>query len=247
MWNTLAVTEQGSSGAFVGRVAELERLESALAALPERGAATVLLGGDAGMGKSRLIEEFCEQARRLGAFVACGACTPADGGGLPYGPVVGVLRDVARQLPAGDVAGVLGFAQRSLGLAAPLASDGDVAPTSGLVKTKMFEALLQSVETLAARASVVLVFEDLQWADSASIEVIDFLTRNLHDNPVLLVATYRADEVERGGALRRLLGELGRHSASRNSSCPVSTGSRSRDSSPTSSGVLPTGPSSTPC
>ena len=50
MWNTLAVAEQGSSGAFVGRVAELERLEAALAALPERGAATVLVGGDAGSG-----------------------------------------------------------------------------------------------------------------------------------------------------------------------------------------------------
>jgi DNA-binding CsgD family transcriptional regulator/tetratricopeptide (TPR) repeat protein len=211
MWNTLAVAEQGSSGAFVGRVAELDRLESALAALPERGAATVMLGGDAGMGKSRLIEEFCARARSRGSLVAIGACTPAEGGGLPYGPVVGVLRDVARQLPAGDVAGVLGFAQRSLGLAAPIESDADAAPTSGLVKTKMFEALLQSVEALAARASVVLVFEDLQWADSASIEVIDFLTRNLHDNPVLLVATYRADEVERGGALRRLLAELGRH------------------------------------
>src|SRR5665213_3561825 len=211
MWNTLAVAEQGSSGAFVGRVAELERRESALAALPERGAATVLLGGDAGMGKSRLIEEFCARARSRGSVVAIGACTPAEGGGLPYGPVVGVLRDLARQLPAGDVAAVLGFAQRSLGLAAPTESDADAAPTSGLVKTKLFEALLQSVETLAARASVVLVFEDLQWADSASIEVIDFLTRNLHDNPVLLVATYRADEVERGGALRRLLAELSRH------------------------------------
>ncbi len=211
MWNTLAVAELPSNGAFVGRVAELDRLESALAALPERGAATVMLGGDAGMGKSRLIEEFSARARNHGSIVAIGACTPAEGGGLPYGPVVGVLRDIARQLPAGDVAGVLGFAQRSLGLAAPLETDGDAAPTSGLVKTKLFEALLQSIETLAARASVVLVFEDLQWADSASIEVIDFLTRNLHDNPVLLVATYRADEVERGGALRRLLAELGRH------------------------------------
>lgn len=211
MWNTFAVAEQGSSGTFVGRVAELDRLESALAALPERGAATVMLGGDAGMGKTRLIEEFCARARSRGSLVALGACTPAEGGGLPYGPVVGVLRDVARQLPAGDVAEVLGFAQRSLGLVAPMQSDAEAAPTSGMVKTKLFEALLQSVETLAARASVVLVFEDLQWADSASIEVIDFLTRNLHDIPVLLVATYRADEVERGGALRRLLAELGRH------------------------------------
>src|SRR5450755_2706830 len=130
MWNTLAVAEQPFSGVFVGRVIELDRLGSALAALPERGAATVMLGGDAGMGKSRLIEEFCARARSRGSLVAIGACTPAEGGGLPYGPVVGVLRDVARQLPAGDVAGVLGFAQRSLGLAAPIESDADAAPTS---------------------------------------------------------------------------------------------------------------------
>jgi DNA-binding CsgD family transcriptional regulator/tetratricopeptide (TPR) repeat protein len=213
MWNTLAVAEQGSNGVFVGRVAELDRLESALAALPEQGAATVLVGGDAGMGKSRLIEEFCARARSKGSLVAVGACTPAEGGGLPYGPVVGVLRDVARQLPAGEVAGVLGFAQRSLGLAAPLPNESEPAESTagGLVKTKLFEGLLQSIETLSSRSPVVLIFEDLQWADSASIEVIDFLTRNLHDRQVLLVATYRADEVDRGGALRRLLAELGRH------------------------------------
>ena len=73
MWNTLAVAEQGSSGAFVGRVAELERLDSALTALQERGAATVLVGGDAGMGKSRLLEEFCARARNRGALVAVGS------------------------------------------------------------------------------------------------------------------------------------------------------------------------------
>jgi DNA-binding CsgD family transcriptional regulator len=208
MWNTLAVTEQVPNGAFVGRVAELDRLDSALATLEERGAATVLVGGDAGMGKSRLIEEFCSRARARGALVAVGTCTPSEGGGLPYGPVVGVLRDVARQLPTADVAGVLGFAQRSLGLA----NDADDVPHEiGLVKTKLFEALLQSVGAMTARSSVVLVFEDLQWADSASIEVIDFLTRNLGDRPALLLASYRSDEVEGGGAPRRLLGELGRH------------------------------------
>ena len=220
MWNTLRVAEQPSRGAFVGRVAELARLDGALAALAERGAAAVLVGGDAGMGKSRLIEEFCARARSAGTLVAVGACTPAEGGGLPYGPVVGVLRDVARQLPPAEVAGVLGFAQRSLGLVSPSASrassadesDPDSSPATGLVKTKLFEALLQSIEVLTQRAPVVLVFEDLQWADSASIEVFDFLTRNLGDRPVLLVATYRADEVDRGGALRRLLAELGRHS-----------------------------------
>ena len=209
MWNTLAVAAQGSSGAFVGRVAELERLDSALAGLHERGAATVLVGGDAGMGKSRLVEEFCVRARSRGALVAVGACTPAEGGGLPYGPIVGVLRDVARQLPPADVANMLGFAQRSLGLANEA---DDVPHENGLVKTKLFEALLQSVGALTQRSPVVLVFEDLQWADSASIEVIDFLTRNLGAHPALLVASYRSDEVDGGGAPRRLLGELGRHS-----------------------------------
>ena len=216
MWNTLAVSERLSSPAFVGRVAELDRLDAALAALDERGAATVLVGGDAGIGKSRLVDEFCARARTNGAFVAVGACTPAEGGGLPYGPVVGVLRDAARQLPPAELAGVLGFAQRSLGLAAPSAPTGDEVDAdppsaSGLVKTKLFESLLESIGTLTQRAPVVLVFEDLQWADSASIEVIDFLTRNLGDRPALLVATYRADEVDRGGALRRLIAELGRH------------------------------------
>lgn len=209
MWNTSSVAEQQLSGAFIGRVVELDRLESALAALPERGAATVLVGGDAGMGKSRLIEEFCRRASNRDSLVAVGACTPAEGGGLPYGPIVGVLRDVARQLPAADVTRLLGFAQRSLGLA----NDADDVPhENGLVKTKLFEALLQSVAALTERSPVVLVFEDLQWADSASIEVIDFLTRNLGAHRALLVATYRSDEVEGGGAPRRLLGELGRHS-----------------------------------
>jgi DNA-binding CsgD family transcriptional regulator/tetratricopeptide (TPR) repeat protein len=194
MWNTLAVAELVPSGAFVGRVAELDRLDSTLAALPERGAATVLVGGDAGMGKSRLLEEFGRRARDSGALVAVGTCTPAEGGGLPYGPIVGVLRDVARQLGPAAVAGVLDF-----------------APEHGLVKTKLFETLLQTVGALAQRSPVVLVFEDLQWADSASIEVIDFLTRNLGDHPALLLASYRSDEVEGGGAPRRLLGELGRH------------------------------------
>ena len=195
MWNTLAVAEQVPNGAFVGRVAELDQLDTALDALPQRGTATVLIAGDAGMGKSRLIQEFCVRARARGALVGIGTCSPAEGGGLPYGPIVGVLRDIARQLGPADGTVMLDF-----------------APENGLVKTKLFEALLQSVGALAQRSPMVLVFEDLQWADSASIEVIDFLTRNLGDHAALLLASYRSDEVEGLGGPRRLLGELGRHS-----------------------------------
>jgi predicted ATPase len=216
MWETSAVGGRLSSGAFVGRAAELERLSAMLDALADRGAATTLVGGDAGIGKTRLIEEFCAHARARGALVAVGACTPAEGGGLPYGPVVGALRDAARQLRHRDADEVLGPVQRALGIPGPASVESDpdrvVAPVQELLKTRLFEALLSGVHALAERSALVLVFEDLQWADSASVEVIDFLTRNLGGAPVLLIATYRSDEVDRDRPLRRLLAELGRHS-----------------------------------
>ena len=195
-----------SSGTFVGRAAELHRLDDMLAAVSDTGVSAVLIGGDAGIGKSRLIDEFCRRARTRGALVAVGYCTPAEGGGLPFGPVVGVVRDASRQLATADVARTLGVARRMLGLdGGPLS---DVA--SGLSKTNLFEALLQGVAAISESVPVVLVFEDLHWSDSASVEVVDFLTRNLIDRPVLLVASYRTDEVARDKPLRRLVAELGR-------------------------------------
>src|SRR5690242_5936682 len=98
MWDTSRVGGRLSSGAFVGRAVELDRLGDVLAALSETGASTALIGGDAGIGKSRLIEEFCRRARTRGALVAVGHCTPAEGGGLPYGPIIGAVRDASRQL-----------------------------------------------------------------------------------------------------------------------------------------------------
>ena len=62
-------------------------------------------------------------------------------------------------------------------------------------KTRLFEALLNCFTLLAERSRVVVVFEDLHWADSASVEVIDFLARNLGASPLLLIGTYRRDEL----------------------------------------------------
>ena len=82
-----------------------------------------------------------------------------------------------------------------------------------MVKTRLFEALLSCLAALAERSRLVVVFEDLQWADSASVEVLDFLTRNLGDSPVLLIGTFRSDEIERDQSLDRMVAELGRHRA----------------------------------
>jgi DNA-binding CsgD family transcriptional regulator len=207
MWDTSRVGSRLSNAALVGRALELERLDDTFAALPETGAATVLISGDAGIGKSRLIQEFCQRARTSGALVAVGLCTPGDGGGLPYGPVIGAVRDASRQLGTADVEASLGRVRDLLGLVSPPAEQG----VSGLLKTSLFESLLQGVARLAESRPVVLVFEDLQWADSVSVQVIDFLTRNLVDRPVMLIASFRTDEIEQDRPLRRLVSELSRH------------------------------------
>ena len=225
LWDNSGVADPPGIGVFAGRDAELELLGAALDALDQAGTRTVLVGGDAGIGKSWLMERFGEHARGAGALVAVGVCTPAEGGGLVYGPVVGVLRDLTRQLDGPTAAAILGPARQGLGLIAPPQADptpaappqADPTPAASppieMVKTRLFEALLSCLAALAERSRLVVVFEDLQWADSASVEVLDFLTRNLGDSPVLLIGTFRSDEIERDQSLDRMVAELGRHRA----------------------------------
>ena len=90
-----------------------------------------------------------------------GVCTPSDGGGLAYGPVVGVLRDLTEQI--GEASALLAPARHVLGLDHDLA---DTAPAAEVTQTQRFEALLACCTELGRRGRTVLVFEDLHWADS---------------------------------------------------------------------------------
>ncbi len=212
LWDHSRMRESRSETTFAGRDAELDLLCGALGALEATGARTILVGGEAGIGKTRLIEEFRPRARTAGSLVASGVCTPTEGGGLPYGPVVGVVRDLSRQLDEATGAAILARARRRLGLDDdPSGSSPGLANEMG--KTHLFEALLSCFIALAERAPVVIVFEDLHWADSASVEVIDFLARNLDTSPLLLVGTFRRDDLEHDQTQARLLAELGRHRA----------------------------------
>jgi len=218
LWDTLAVGERLSSTTFAGRETELDQLCTVFASLETSGARTVLVGGEAGIGKTRLIEEFRSRARAAGALIAVGVCTPSETGGLPYGPVVGLVRDLGRVLDEPVATSALLALRRELGLVEPAATEvDDHAPRSGpggeLVKTRLFETALRCLTTLAERSRVVIVFEDLHWADSATTELFDFLARNLADAPVMVVATYRSDEPDAARPLRRVLTELSRHRA----------------------------------
>ncbi len=202
---------------FVGRAGELDLLTSTLASALAGRAATVLLGGEAGVGKTRLLEEFCNRARGEGALVAAGGCVPIDGGGLAYGPIVGIVRDVVRQLGQAEADRVLGSLASGLGAVMPAADGRSDTYTSmrsiaeGVAKTRLFESILASLGNLAELSPVVVVFEDLHWADSGTTELLSFLIRNLADARVLLIGTYRNEEVGRDHPLRPWLSEIGRH------------------------------------
>ena len=217
--DTDAVVLRLSCPDFIGRADEWQHLETALERVGTGQAATILISGDAGIGKTRLVEEFARTAVASGALVATGACIPVDGDGLPYAPVAGILRDIAHQLGSERAAEILGPLASGLGLG--IGQPGLSHPTDSysavprivdeLAKTRLFESILSGVVRLADQSSVILVFEDLQWADSASASLLSFLIRNLTDTRVLLIGTYRSEDVGPDHQLRTWLTELSRH------------------------------------
>ncbi len=191
---------------FVGRQRELSVLHAALERALGGEPAVALVGGEAGVGKTRLVEELGAAATAAGASVLSGACVELGGDRLPLAPLADALRALARSTPRGELAELLGPARGGLARLLPeLDPDGgpgagDTAPTSQLV-----ELVLGVVERLAAERPLMLVLEDLHWADRATLELMAFLVRALRGVGVLLAATYRSDELHRGHPLRPLL------------------------------------------
>ncbi|WP_214323095.1 ATP-binding protein [Nonomuraea sediminis] len=164
---------------FVGREAELAALAE-LAGASLRAPAAVLVVGEAGIGKSSLVREFVS---RTDALVAEGG---ADPGATAYAVFVPVLRRLVREYGARLVPG-----GGSRGLARLLPELGEVEESGDLGRARLFEEVLLLVEGAAGRRQVVLVLEDLHWADQASRDLLAFLLRNLMRPGVLVVLTSR--------------------------------------------------------
>ncbi|MEA2341456.1 MAG: hypothetical protein QOG11_1533 [Solirubrobacteraceae bacterium] len=205
------------SPVFVGRQDELDVLDDALGRAAAGEPALVLVGGEAGVGKTRLVEELTTRAEAAGARVLVGGCVELGGEGVPFAPVVEVLRTLAADLPPDRLDALLGSARAGLGrllpeLDAPVAGAPDGDP---LRASRAVELVLGLVGRLAAEDPLVLVFEDLHWADQATLELIALLVRGLRQVRVALVCTYRSDELHRTHPLRRLAGGWERQRAAR--------------------------------
>jgi DNA-binding CsgD family transcriptional regulator/tetratricopeptide (TPR) repeat protein len=206
-----------SSPVFVGRVAELRRLREALDHAGDRHATTRLVAGDAGIGKTRLVDEFLAEARAGGAVVVRGESLPLGDAGLPYAPFVAVLRGLTRSLPPAQLDRVIGHGRAELahllpdlGSAASATSPPESSMAVSGAKARLFEVVLGTLRRLADEATLVIAIEDLHWADASTRDLLRFVVRNARDDRILLVVTYRSDELHRRHALRPLLAELSR-------------------------------------
>jgi DNA-binding CsgD family transcriptional regulator/tetratricopeptide (TPR) repeat protein len=203
-----------TSSHFVGRVRELAELEQACNEAQAGQPVVVLVGGDSGVGKTRLVSEFLRRRSEEGAqtMVLQGSASLQADGELPYAPLLSALRPlVRRRHPA--LAG-LGRASRSA-LAALLPDlDEDAVPRpdrdDGSAQLRLFDALLDLLDQCSEEHGLALVLEDMHWADRSTRAFMSFLARSLRDEHVMVLLTYRADELHRRHALRPLLAELER-------------------------------------
>ncbi|MCP2307690.1 helix-turn-helix transcriptional regulator [Kitasatospora paracochleata] len=197
------------SPVFVGRRPETEFLTGALARARAGEPQAVLIGGEAGIGKTRLVEEFLRTAEREGAVTAVGGCPEVGAEGLPYGPLATALRRLHRGLGAEferAAAGMEGYLARLL----PEFGEAQAEPNDVFGRARLFDHAARLFERLSAEHTVVLVVEDLHWSDRSTRELLGYLIRTLHSSPVLVVATYRSDDLHRRHPLRPYLAELDR-------------------------------------
>ena len=200
------------SPTLVGRSDQLTALDDALAAAGAGRPSAVLIGGEAGIGKSRLVSEFAGRAIRAGTRVLAGGCLELGADGLPFAPFTSVLRDLVRDLGVDGVARLLpGGATRELARLLPEFGEPGGPDDAGEARARLFEQMLILLEQLSERGQVALVIEDAHWADQSTRDLLSFLIRN---QPILdrllIVVTYRSDELHRDHPLRPLLAELDR-------------------------------------
>jgi tetratricopeptide (TPR) repeat protein len=175
----------------------MSRLEDALAG---RGS-LVLIGGEPGIGKTRLTEELLAEARRRGAFCLVGHCYEGEGA-PPYVPFVEITEHTARVVPPSALRGVLGDSAPEIAKLMPALRQmfPDIPPALTLPAEQQrrffFNAYRDFVERSCRANPIAVVFEDLHWADEPTLQLVLHIAQSMSSLPLLIVGTYRDVELE---------------------------------------------------
>jgi eukaryotic-like serine/threonine-protein kinase len=203
-----------SPGPLVGRGPQLHRLEALVGQLGSGSGGVLMITGEAGIGKSRLAEEVSAIAQDCHAAAVVGFCSP--GGDAPiFSPWVQIVRGVTGGLSAETLFDVVGGYGSALAYLMPEIRG---RPTSGTVSTQatvpsrfdLFEAVAELLVRSSRRQPLVVVVEDLHWADEASLKLLEHVNRATTRERLLLVGTYRPEDAGAPGPLPDALYELNR-------------------------------------
>jgi DNA-binding CsgD family transcriptional regulator/tetratricopeptide (TPR) repeat protein len=203
-----AVAARVSSPAFIGRVDSLARLDAVVRRAIAGEAAAAVVAGEAGVGKTRLVRELA--GRTTGARVVTGTCIDLGESAPPFAPLIEVLRTIVREDGADAVRAAAGPGAAELARLVPELATGAVAGDTPSSAARLFEVVLGLLERLAAEQPLLLVVEDIHWADRSTRDLLAYLVHTLGPARVAIVMTYRSDELNRRHPLRPFLAELER-------------------------------------
>src|SRR6266516_5294590 len=213
----------------IGRTSELTAIHQLIESTKSGLGQVALLSGEAGIGKTRLVKEAKAYATAQDFLVVQGNCFPTDLS-CPYAPLLDLLRFLFSNLDMAAISAELKPFARDLHHLLPEVSSlvPDLSATSALIpvepeqeKRRVFAALAQFFTTLAAKQPVLLIVEDLHWSDDTSLEFLHYLARRCAAHPLLLLLTYRSDEVR--PSLRHFLAHLDRERLAQECSLAVLT------------------------
>jgi DNA-binding CsgD family transcriptional regulator/tetratricopeptide (TPR) repeat protein len=191
----------------VGREAPLRQLVERLESATSGRGTVLLLGGNAGVGKSRTVRELKREATTRGVRVIEGRCSSAESS-VPYAPLMDALRFRIARGEGAAIATMLGPLREILEPLFPQLKGG---PRNNTKRThEPFELIYGMFARLVADDPLLLILEDIHWADQTTLELLHQLTHRAASLKILVVATYRSDELHSSHPLRRLLGALAR-------------------------------------
>lgn len=191
-WRDLTA-EDGPSDTFIGRDKELCLLNALFAEATGNRPAVIMLDGEAGVGKSLLVDRFAATAQAAGAAVLVGGCLELAGGAIPYGPLVEALLGLVRTEGEAQARRLAGPAWTELAdLIADFTTGGELSMPIAGGQTRIFGAVSRLLDHIGEHMPLVVVFEDVHWADTATLDLIAYLALTTTDQRLMLICSYRS-------------------------------------------------------